>query len=117
MVKLYTVPSAAFPIKTADGIWGGNETWGSNMNPVALTQARGYSKGHTRSLYADMKLTQKLDFWLNGLSASLRVGYDNIAAYWEGHIKDYAYACDIVTSWENGEPTEIIRYKGELIVN
>lgn len=112
MVKLYTVPSAAFPIKTADGIWGGNETWGSNMNPVALTQARGYSKGHTRSLYADMKLTQKLDFWLNGLSASLRVGYDNIAAYWEGHIKDYAYACDIVTSWENGEPTEIIRYKG-----
>ncbi|WP_205461965.1 SusC/RagA family TonB-linked outer membrane protein [Mangrovibacterium lignilyticum] len=110
MGKLYTVPSAAFPIKTSDGIWGGNETWGANMNPVALTQARGYSTGHTRSLYADFKLSQKLDVITEGLSASLRLGYDNIAAYWEGHNRDYAYASDVVTSWENGEPAEISRY-------
>jgi len=111
MGKLYTTPSAAFPIKTSDDIWGGNETWGENMNPVALTQARGYSKGHTRSLYADMKLTQKLDFITEGLSASVRLGYDNIAAYWEGHTKTYAYASDAVSSWNNnGEPIETTRY-------
>ncbi|WP_321290292.1 SusC/RagA family TonB-linked outer membrane protein [uncultured Sunxiuqinia sp.] len=110
--KLYTVPSVAFPIKTSDGIWGGNETWGSNMNPVALTQARGYSTGHTRSLYADFKLSQKLDVITEGLSASIRLGYDNIAAYWEGHNRDYAYASDVVNSWENGEPADISRYTG-----
>lgn len=111
MDKLYTTPAAAFPIKTSDGIWGGNETWGENMNPVALTQARGYSKGHTRSLYADMKLTQKLDFITEGLSSSVRLGYDNIAAYWEGHTKTYAYASDAVSLWnDNGEPVETTRY-------
>ena len=108
--KLYTVPAAAFPVKTSDGIWGGNETWGTNMNPVALTQARGYSKGHTRSLYADLKLSQKLDIITEGLSASARLAYDNIAAYWEGHNRDYAYASDAVTSWNNGEPAGTSRY-------
>lgn len=108
--KLYTVPSAAFPIKTEDGVWGGTETWGENMNPVALTQARGYSRAHTRSLFADMKLTQKLDFVTEGLSASVRLGYDNIAAYWEGHIKGYAYGTDLVTKWQDGTPSEITRY-------
>jgi hypothetical protein len=37
-----------------------------------LTQARGYSKGHTRALYADMKLTQKMNFlfkWIIGFSS------------------------------------------------
>jgi TonB-linked SusC/RagA family outer membrane protein len=110
MGKLYTVPAAAFPIKTSDGVWGGNETWGGNMNPVALTQARGYSTGHTRSLYADFTLTQKLDVITEGLSASLRLGYDNIAAYWEGHNRDYAYGSDNVTSWSDGEPAETSRY-------
>lgn len=110
--KLYTTPSAAFPIQTEDGIWGGNETWGDKMNPVALTQGRAYSKGHTRSLYADMKLTQKLDFITEGLSASVRMGYDNIAAYWENHTRTYAFASDAVGSWVDGKPTDITRYKG-----
>ncbi len=109
--KLYNTPSAAFPIKTSDGIWGGDVTWGGS-NPVALSQARGYSKGHTRALYADVKIKQDLDVLLDGLSASLRMGYDNIAAYWEGHNKSFAYASDAVTSWVNGEPSNITRYTG-----
>ncbi|MDM8159869.1 SusC/RagA family TonB-linked outer membrane protein [Labilibaculum sp. K2S] len=108
--KLYTTPSAAFPIKTSDGIWGGSETWGSNMNPVALTQARGYSKGHTRSLYADVRLTQDLNSITEGLSASLRAGYDNVAAYWEGHTKNYAYASENVVSWVDGKPSDVSIY-------
>ena len=110
MTKLYTVPAAAFPVRTEDGVWGGNETWGENMNPVALVQARGYSRGHTRLMFGDVKLTQQLDVLAKGLSASLRIGYDNIAAYWEGHNKSYAYGSDIVSSWENGEPAETTRY-------
>lgn len=109
MSNLYNTPSAAFPIKTADGIWGGNATWGGS-NPVALSQARGYSKGHTRALYADVKLTQDLKEILEGLSASVRLGYDNIAAYWEGHNKDFAYASDAVTDWQDGVPVATSRY-------
>ncbi len=111
MTKLYNTPSAAFPIKTSDGIWGGNATWEGN-NPVAMVQARGYSKGHTRAMYADMKLTQDLDVYLEGLSASIRMGYDNTAAYWEGHTKKFAYASDVVTEWINNEPATLSRYTG-----
>ncbi|MFV0377729.1 MAG: SusC/RagA family TonB-linked outer membrane protein [Mangrovibacterium sp.] len=107
--RLYNTPAAAFPIQTADGIWGGNATWGGS-NPVALSQARGYSKGHTRALYADVKLTQDLKSIVEGLSASVRLGYDNVAAYWEGHNKTFAYASDAVVAWENGVPIGTSRY-------
>lgn len=96
--KLYQLPSAAFPIRTESGLWGGNTTWGENWNPVALTEGRAYSKGHTRGLYADMSLRQDLS------SASVRIGYDNLASYWENHTKGYKYGMASVASWENGLP-------------
>ena len=99
--KLYQLPSAAFPIRTESGLWGGNTTWGENWNPVALTEGRAYSKGHTRGLYADMSLRQGLT---KGLGASVRIGYDNLASYWENHTKGYKYGMASVASWENGLP-------------
>lgn len=111
MDKIYTVPSAAFPTKTQDGVWGGNATWAANMNPLALVQARGFSKGHDRALYADAKLTQQLNFITEGLSASARLGYDNYAAYWEGSISDYAYGSDVV-DMTTGVPSDPVRYSG-----
>lgn len=106
MGKLYTVPSAAFPVKTEDGkYFGGNSTWGAGMNPVAIIQGMGYSKGHTRSLLADMKINQKLDFITKGLSAAIRLGYDNTAAYWEGRTKQYEYTTEYVKEWNpDGTP-------------
>lgn len=106
MTNLYTVPSAAFPIKTEDGIWGGNTTWPS-MNPVANLQAKGYSRAHERTLWADMTLTQNLDFITEGLRASIRLGYDNAVTYWERRGKTYAYASDNAII-ENGHITEQI---------
>ena len=100
--KLYQLPSAAFPIRTESGLWGGNTTWGENWNPVALTEGRAYSKGHTRGLYADMSLRQ--DSLTKGLGASVRIGYDNLASYWENHTKGYKYGMASVASWENGLP-------------
>ena len=110
--KLYRLPSAAFPIKTEEGLWGGNATWNGYSNPVALTQARAYTKGHTRSLYADMSLRQDLSAITPGLGASARMGYDNIASYWENHTKGYRYGSKTVTSWVNGVPTEFSSYTG-----
>ena len=102
--KLYQLPSAAFPIRTESGLWGGNTTWGENWNPVALTEGRAYSKGHTRGLYADMSLRQDLSSLTMGLGASVRIGYDNLASYWENHTKGYKYGMASVASWENGLP-------------
>lgn len=102
--KLYQLPSAAFPIRTESGLWGGNTTWGENYNPVALTEGRAYSKGHTRGLYADMSLRQDLSSLTKGLGASVRIGYDNLASYWENHTKGYKYGMASVASWENGLP-------------
>ena len=102
--KLYQLPSAAFPIRTESGLWGGNTTWGENWNPVALTEGRAYSKGHTRGLYSDMSLRQDLSSLTKGLGASVRIGYDNLASYWENHTKGYKYGMASVASWENGLP-------------
>jgi TonB-linked SusC/RagA family outer membrane protein len=102
--KLYQLPSAAFPIRTKSGLWGGNTTWGENWNPVALTEGRAYSKGHTRGLYADMSLRQDLSSLTKGVGASVRIGYDNLASYWENHTKGYKYGMASVASWENGLP-------------
>lgn len=102
--KLYQLPSAAFPIRTESGLWGGNTTWGENWNPVALTEGRAYSKGHTRGLYADMSLRQDLSSLTKGLGTSVRIGYDNLASYWENHTKGYKYGMASVASWENGLP-------------
>ena len=110
--KLYMTPSAAFPIRTENGLWGGNATWDGYNNPVALAQGRGYSKGHTLGLWADMSLRQDLSSITKGLGASFRMGYDNVASYWEDHCKDYAYGSTVVTEWKNGEPSAFSEYTG-----
>ena len=101
---IYTVPSAAFPVKNQDGIWGGNATWDGKYNPVAQSQAAGYTKGHRRSLYADMTLRQDLSSILPGLGGSFRLAYDNVGTYMENHSKTYAYGSYAVTEWINGAP-------------
>lgn len=100
MDNLYTLPSAAYPIKTYDGIWGGSETW-TTTNPVAGVQNTGYAKSHARSLFADLKLTQKLDFITKGLSGAIRFGYDNYAEFWETKDRSYVYASDRLTFINN----------------
>ncbi len=104
--KLYTTPANAFPIKTEDGLWGGNSTWDGMYNPVALAQGRAYSKGHGLGLWADATLKQDLSAITPGLGAGLRIGYDNYASYWENHTRSFAYGSTTASgSWdENGEP-------------
>lgn len=97
---LYQVPSGAFPIKTKNGIWGGTSIYGNN--PIARISGTGYARSQTRTLFADMKLNQKLDFVTPGLSASLRVGLDNYASYWDNNTRTYAYQ-SAVKDWEGGK--------------
>ena len=100
---VYTVPSAAFPIKSEDDVWGGNATWNGYKNPVAQAQGAAYAKNHTRSLFADVTLTQDLSSVTQGLGLAARVAYDNTANIYENHSRTYIYGMDIPTSWQNGQ--------------
>lgn len=115
MGKIFTTPSAAFPIRTEKGLWGGNSTWDGSYNPVYLSQGHGYTKGHTRALYADMALTQDLSSITQGLGATVRMGYDNIASYWEDYRQSAKYGMQTVTKWENGVPVEFSNFEGGTV--
>lgn len=111
---VYSIPSAAFPVKTEDGAWGGNNTsWLGTFNPVAQSQDAAYSKGHTRSLFADLTLTQDLSGLLKGLRANAMLAYDSYSSIWEDHSKAYAYAGYTPTWNENGTPSYIMTTGGE----
>lgn len=110
---VYTVPSAAFPIKSKDGTWAGSNTWAGTLNPVAQSSGAAYYKNHTRSLYADISIHQDLCSWLEGLGAFLRAGYDNVSNIYEDHSKTYAYSV-VIPSWPTTEsqPTSLERTYG-----
>ena len=86
---LYKVPAGAFPIKNSRNIWAG--TTDISTNPVAMISGSGYARSQQRNIFADMKLTQNMDFLLKGLTAGLQVGLDNNASYWDGNARKYGY--------------------------
>lgn len=103
---VYSVPSAAFPVKTEDGLWGGNSTWSGLKNPVAQAQGAAYSKNHQRSLFADLTLTQDLKSITEGLEATARIAYDNSSNVYENHsLESYLYGMAVPGVWMNGQPT------------
>ncbi|MFG6385615.1 MAG: SusC/RagA family TonB-linked outer membrane protein [Muribaculaceae bacterium] len=103
---VYNVPAAAFPIKAADGKWGSSNTWKGTSNPVAEAEGAGYYKNHQRLLQSDLTIRQDLSAITKGLSANIRVAYDNIANIYENHSKTFIYNT-VTPSWPEGqaEPT------------
>ena len=99
---VYTVPSAAFPIKDEKGVWSGSDTWAGTSNPVAQSIGAAYYKNHSRSLFFDVTLKQDLSSWIKGLSGSIRVGYDNTSNLYEDHSKTYVYSVN-APSWADGD--------------
>lgn len=89
--NIYNLPSAAFPIKSEIGDWGGNSTWAGTMNPVGLSTDAAYYKTHERGLFADVTLTQDLSSWVEGLGFFLKAGYDTYSTLYEDHSKTFAY--------------------------
>ncbi len=102
---VYSLPSAAIPIRLEDGTWGGNSTWSGEKNPVAQSQGAAYTKGHVRALYADMTLKQDLSDILPGLGGALQLAYDNTSSIWEDHSKTYTYNAYSTVMDANGVPT------------
>ena len=87
MSALYSVPSALFPVKTYGDKWGGLSS--NATNPVAQVSATGYILNYSRELLADLRLEQKLDFILPGLSAEGALAYDNSASYVDNNTRQF----------------------------
>lgn len=87
--EIFATPSGEFPVKTFNGNWGG--TAELNNNPVAMVSKTGYYNEIIRGLLGNIRVVQKLDFIIKGLSAEASVNYDNSVTYREGKSKSYKY--------------------------
>lgn len=87
---IYNTPSAAFPIRYADGTYGGNSIYGVN-NPVALLESTGNYRLTQGTLLANASLKQELDALLKGLSAEVSIAFDNAGSMFDSAVKEYKY--------------------------
>lgn len=104
--NLYNVPSAAFPVKTSTGVWGGDNI---HKNPVAEISAGGFASSSDRALLADMRIEQDLSDWVKGLSAEVAVAFDNRSSYWDAKTKSYLYETIAYQRDNNGNVGDITR--------
>ncbi len=110
---VYTVPSAAFPIKDNLNKWGGSDVWAGTKNPVGQTRGAAYYKNHDRLIFTDVTIKQDLSSWTKGLSAFARVSYDLVSKIYENHSKTYVYNVH-TPSWpaQASAPTETVKTYG-----
>ena len=101
---IYSVPSAAFPIRNENGVWGGNSTWSGDLNPVAQSTDAAYYKIFDRSLFFNAEVVQDLCMVTKGLKFNIGASYDIISNVYEDHSKKYNYGMSNVTGWVGDEP-------------
>lgn len=87
---IYNTPSAAFPIRYDNGIYGGNTVYGAK-NPVGLLKDYGHIRNMQSSLLADLSLRQELNTLTKGLATEVSISYDNIGGMNETSSKEYRY--------------------------
>lgn len=98
---IYTVPSAAFPIRYANGIYGSNSVYGTS-NPVAALKDYGHIRNVYGTLLADLSIRQELDILTKGLAAEASVSFDNVGGMYETSSKSYRYMNSNPTITEDG---------------
>ncbi|MGX5817675.1 TonB-dependent receptor [Chitinophaga lutea] len=74
---LYELAPDAFPIQYPDGMYGKDPKDLNMQNPIALIQNGGVLKTNRKHIGVDLKLDQKLDFLVKGLSFTGNIAYDN----------------------------------------
>lgn len=109
---LYKVPSGAFTVRTANGVFGGTTTYSNN--PVAYIAGSGYVRTQGRVLYADLELEQDLDFITKGLSAAVRVGIDNYTTYQDSNTRNFAYEYAAMDMTSGTQRYTTLRNEGTL---
>ncbi len=109
---IYSTPASAYPIMMPDGrVWGGTTAYGAT-NTIARIRATGHNKTHERALFADAKMVQNLDGLLEGLSASVRVGYDNRSEIVEEKKRGFEYGNIRYIFGPNGQVNDSVQFVG-----
>jgi TonB-linked SusC/RagA family outer membrane protein len=104
---LYTLPSAAFPIRQVDGTYGGTSIYG-DINPVAQMQEKGAKQYSQTKVMADMLLRQDLGMLVEGLSVDASVAFDYIGRLSEDATKTYRYSELVSTVAAQGDKSWIL---------
>lgn len=108
MSTLYRLPSAAFPVRTPDGMWGGDYYW-KDINPVARITATGYDQTNSRMLLADAQIIQDFSFIVKGLSARVRAGFDTFSEFMEQRVTGFEYNRDYPIFNPDGSIGDVFR--------
>ena len=104
---LYTLPAAAFPIKQADGAYGGSALKGA-VNPVALLEESGNHQYSQTKVLADMTLRQDLGMVIPGLYADATIAFDYLGKMTEVAYKDWQYSEMVNNYASNGNTTYLV---------
>ena len=90
-MQIYGTNSAAFPIRYANGIYGGNDIYTDGGNPFMLLTDYGAFRTMQSKLMADLSLRQNLDIVTRGLSAEIQVAFDNAGVMYDPSRKTNRY--------------------------
>ena len=87
---IYNTPSAAFPVRYQNGIYGGGAGY-ADRNPVGLLTDYGHLRNIYSTLLADLSIRQELDGLTKGLAAEISVAFDNLGGMQESSSKSYRF--------------------------
>jgi TonB-linked SusC/RagA family outer membrane protein len=73
--RLYDYPTHLFPVYVGNNLYGGTSTYPDN--PMGYINSRGYRTNHNRFFQSDLDLKYNFAKFIKGLSAGVRVCFDN----------------------------------------
>lgn len=87
-----SVAPNAFPVYVSPGMYGGSSIY---ENPLGNIMQKGYISSNGRSVQADLKLTEQLDFITKGLSITGAIGFNTYFKSYSNKTRSYArYSID-----------------------
>jgi len=96
--RIYDYPGHLFPVWVGENLYGGTSTYPEN--PVGYINGRGYRSNHNRFFQSDLDLKYDLGRYIKGLSAGVRVGFDNqysVNDYWTKTFAAFSVTKDPAT--------------------
>lgn len=87
---VYNIPSVAFPIRHANGMYGGSDIYGGS-NPVAMLHDSGSFKTIGSAVSANLKFIKDFSPICEGLKAEAGVALNDYGAMTETAAKSYMY--------------------------
>ncbi|MFI3286719.1 MAG: SusC/RagA family TonB-linked outer membrane protein [Rikenellaceae bacterium] len=108
----FNTPSAAFPVRLDDGVYGSADGYAAN-NPTALLRSTGIDNLTSTTLIANLKLSQQLDAITKGLSAQASISFDYKGSMFDNVEDSYRYGEYNSTILSDGTVVTAPAYDGE----